>query len=107
MRWALIVPLGACSYGILSTFAKLAYAEGFTPAEVIGAEMPVTDAHPVKRSAVMLTGALLLVCIVFPPGFLRQGALAAGRSFWPASSGRSWAIISGAGPPIPSHPLET
>ena len=43
-----LVPLGACSYGILSTFAKLAYAEGFTPAEVIGAEMPVTDAHPVK-----------------------------------------------------------
>lgn len=39
MRWALVVLLGACSYGILSTFAKLAYAEGFTPAEVIGAEM--------------------------------------------------------------------
>lgn len=39
MRWAFIVLLGACSYGILSTFAKLAYAEGFTPAEVIGSEM--------------------------------------------------------------------
>lgn len=39
MRWALVVLLGACSYGILSTFAKLAYQEGFSAGEVIGGEI--------------------------------------------------------------------
>lgn len=41
MRWAFVVLLGAGSYGILSTFAKLAYGEGFSPAEVIGSEMMI------------------------------------------------------------------
>ncbi|MFC9709480.1 DMT family transporter [Paenibacillus sp. NPDC056933] len=37
-QYALIVFLGGCSYGILSTFVKTAYSVGFTSAEVIGAQ---------------------------------------------------------------------
>ncbi|WP_103109840.1 EamA family transporter [Brevibacillus reuszeri] len=39
MRYILLVFLGACSYGILSTIVKLAYAQGYSPAEVIGGQM--------------------------------------------------------------------
>jgi drug/metabolite transporter (DMT)-like permease len=40
MKWgnAFNVFLGGCSYGILSTFVKIAYDKGFTPDEVIGAQ---------------------------------------------------------------------
>ncbi len=37
-QYALIVFLGGCCYGILSTFVKFAYAAGFTVAEVTGAQ---------------------------------------------------------------------
>ena len=30
LRYSLLVLLGACSYGILAIFVKLAYAEGFS-----------------------------------------------------------------------------
>lgn len=30
--------LGGCSFGILSTFVKIAYGQGFTPAEVVGGQ---------------------------------------------------------------------
>ena len=36
---ALLVFLGACSFGILSTFVKLAYAEGYTLGEVTGVQV--------------------------------------------------------------------
>lgn len=36
--YALLAFLGGCSFGILSTFVKLAYAEGFTPAQVVGSQ---------------------------------------------------------------------
>ncbi|WJQ81715.1 EamA family transporter [Brevibacillus brevis] len=39
MRYILLVFLGACSYGILSTIVKLAYKQGYSPAEVIGGQM--------------------------------------------------------------------
>lgn len=39
MRYILLVFLGACSYGILSTIVKLAYGQGYSPAEVIGGQM--------------------------------------------------------------------
>lgn len=39
MKYILLVFLGACSYGILSTIVKLAYAQGYSPAEVIGGQM--------------------------------------------------------------------
>ncbi|MEB3103723.1 EamA family transporter [Ferviditalea candida] len=38
MRWAVLVFLGACSYGVLSTFVKLAYHAGFTVQEVVGSQ---------------------------------------------------------------------
>ncbi|RAJ08238.1 threonine/homoserine efflux transporter RhtA [Chitinophaga skermanii] len=34
MKYAIIVALGAISYGALSSFAKIAYGQGYTPAEV-------------------------------------------------------------------------
>lgn len=34
----LLAFLGGCSFGILSTFVKFAYAAGFTPAEVVGSQ---------------------------------------------------------------------
>jgi len=37
-QYAFIVFLGGCSYGILSTFVKLAYAAGFSVTEVIGGQ---------------------------------------------------------------------
>lgn len=37
-HYALIVFLGGCCYGILSTFVKLAYAAGFTVSDVTGAQ---------------------------------------------------------------------
>lgn len=39
MRYMLLVFLGACSYGILSTIVKLAYSQGFSAAEIIGGQM--------------------------------------------------------------------
>ncbi|MEJ8546118.1 EamA family transporter [Brevibacillus borstelensis] len=39
MRYILLVFLGACSYGILSTIVKLAYGQGYSPAEVVGGQM--------------------------------------------------------------------
>ncbi|MEN7550990.1 DMT family transporter [Rapidithrix thailandica] len=39
IKGIVLVFLGACSYGILSTFAKLAYKEGFTVADVTGSQM--------------------------------------------------------------------
>jgi drug/metabolite transporter (DMT)-like permease len=38
-RSVLLVFLGACSYGILSTFVKFAYGAGFAPEEVSGGQM--------------------------------------------------------------------
>lgn len=37
-QYAIIVFLGGCCYGVLSTFVKLAYSAGFTMAEVTGAQ---------------------------------------------------------------------
>ncbi|CAM3458156.1 EamA family transporter [Marinicrinis lubricantis] len=48
----ILVLLGGASYGILSTFVKLAYREGYTVDQVIGSQM--------------LYGALLLWCIALP-----------------------------------------
>ncbi|MDQ0245361.1 drug/metabolite transporter (DMT)-like permease [Bacillus fengqiuensis] len=39
MFYIVLVFLGACSYGILSTFVKLAYAKGFLASEVIGSQL--------------------------------------------------------------------
>jgi drug/metabolite transporter (DMT)-like permease len=39
MRYILYVFLGACSFGVLSTFAKLAYDEGYIVNEVVGSQM--------------------------------------------------------------------
>lgn len=38
-RSVFLVLLGACSYGILSTFVKFAYSEGFTVGDVSGSQM--------------------------------------------------------------------
>lgn len=38
LRYSLLVLLGACSYGVLAIFVKLAYAEGFSLGEVIGSQ---------------------------------------------------------------------
>lgn len=38
LRYLLLVLLGSCSYGMLSTFVKLAYREGFTVNEVINGQ---------------------------------------------------------------------
>ena len=37
-HYALIVFLGGCCYGVLSTFVKLAYSAGFTVKEVTGSQ---------------------------------------------------------------------
>jgi drug/metabolite transporter (DMT)-like permease len=39
VKSALLVLLGACSFGILSTFVKLAYGEGYTLGEVTGVQV--------------------------------------------------------------------
>ncbi|MGE5702063.1 MAG: EamA family transporter [Clostridia bacterium] len=39
LRWMFLVFLGACSYGILSTFVKLAYDAGFVVSDVVGSQM--------------------------------------------------------------------
>lgn len=39
LKGALLVGLGASSYGMLATFVKLAYGQGYTTAEVTGAQM--------------------------------------------------------------------
>ncbi len=39
MRWIIAVFLGACSYGVLSTFVVFAYREGFHVGEVTGSQM--------------------------------------------------------------------
>jgi len=38
MKYIVLVFLGACSYGILSTFVKIAYDNGFTVGEVVGSQ---------------------------------------------------------------------
>jgi drug/metabolite transporter (DMT)-like permease len=38
LKYSLLVLIGACSYGILSTIMKFAYAEGFHINEVIGSQ---------------------------------------------------------------------
>lgn len=38
-RSVLLVFVGACSYGVLSTFVKFAYQEGFQPGDVSGSQM--------------------------------------------------------------------
>jgi drug/metabolite transporter (DMT)-like permease len=38
-HYALLVLLGGCSYGVLSTFVKLAYSAGFTSAAVTGSQL--------------------------------------------------------------------
>ncbi|WP_315823699.1 EamA family transporter [Paraflavitalea speifideaquila] len=37
-KYIWMVFAGACSFGILSTFVKLAYREGYTPAEIAGTQ---------------------------------------------------------------------
>ena len=37
-KYALFVFLGGCSYGVVSTFVKLAYGEGFTQGEITGSQ---------------------------------------------------------------------
>ena len=37
-KFALLVFLGGCSYGVVSTFVKLAYGEGFTQGEITGSQ---------------------------------------------------------------------
>lgn len=37
-KYALLVFLGGCSYGVVSTFVKLAYGEGFTQGEITGSQ---------------------------------------------------------------------
>jgi drug/metabolite transporter (DMT)-like permease len=39
MFYMIVVFLGACSYGVLSTFVKLAYAKGFIASGVIGSQL--------------------------------------------------------------------
>ncbi len=39
LRYAVLVFLGACSYGILSTFVKLSYRLGFSLQEVVGSQV--------------------------------------------------------------------
>ncbi|MGN7381404.1 EamA family transporter [Paenibacillus sp. SAFN-117] len=38
MRYVILVFLGACSFGVLSTFVKLAYQSGFTVNQVVGSQ---------------------------------------------------------------------
>lgn len=52
MVWSLVVFLGACSYGVLSTIVKFAYDAGYTVDEVIGGQL---------FFAVMLSWLLALV----------------------------------------------
>ncbi|MGE5702061.1 MAG: EamA family transporter [Clostridia bacterium] len=39
IRWMLLVLVGACSYGILSTFVKFAYDEGYQVGDVVNSQM--------------------------------------------------------------------
>lgn len=39
MAWSIVVFLGACSYGVLSTIVKFAYDAGFTVGEVVGSQL--------------------------------------------------------------------
>ncbi len=38
LNYALLVFLGGCSYGVVSTFVKLGYSEGFRLSEVTGSQ---------------------------------------------------------------------
>lgn len=62
--------LAGMSWGLLAalSFATFIYLSGRT-------SIPV---HPIYKSAIMTTGAALLVCIVLPPVFLINGALSNG-----------------------------
>ena len=51
MKYSFLVFLGAASYGILSTIAKLSYEAGLTPADATGSQM--------------LFGVIMLWAIVF------------------------------------------
>lgn len=70
LRWMFLVFLGACSYGILSTFVKLAYRAGFVVQDVVGSQMflgavllwvPSLFALRRKRQMTGKTGLYLLV----------------------------------------------
>ena len=39
LKGSILVALGACSYGVLTTFVKMAYAEGYTSHEVTFSQM--------------------------------------------------------------------
>jgi len=41
MGWSILVFLGACSYGVLSTIVKFAYDAGFTVNEVVGSQLTI------------------------------------------------------------------
>jgi hypothetical protein len=45
LKYSLLVLIGACSYGILSTIMKFAYAEGFHINEVIGSQYFFLDGY--------------------------------------------------------------
>lgn len=74
MKYALLVFLGGCSYGILSTIVKIAYAAGLTPAEVCGGQvffgMLLLWMAALRHWGFPLNGrrALTLVCCGLPIG---------------------------------------
>ncbi|HEY8342861.1 MAG TPA: DMT family transporter, partial [Calditerricola sp.] len=71
-RSVVLVFLGACSYGVLSTFVKLAYADGYDTGHVTGSQM--------------LFGTLMLWVLAWP--FRRQ---------WPRLTWREVMKIAAAG----------
>ncbi|QQE74522.1 DMT family transporter [Brevibacillus composti] len=74
MRYLLLVFLGACSYGILSTIVKLAYGQGYSPGEVVGGQMffgfllTWLPALFVLRQRPSLKRMLLLLAVGLPVG---------------------------------------
>lgn len=74
MKYALLVFLGGCSYGILSTIVKIAYAAGLTPAEVCGGQvffgMLLLWMAALRHRGFPLNGrrALTLICCGMPIG---------------------------------------
>jgi len=72
VRSVVLVLLGACSYGVLSTFVKLAYADGYDTGHVTGSQM--------------LFGALMLWVLAWPY-----------RRRWPRLPWREVAKIAAAG----------
>ena len=74
MKYALLVFLGGCSYGILSTIVKIAYAAGLTPVEVCGGQvffgMLLLWMAALRHRGFPLNGrrALTLICCGLPIG---------------------------------------